>query len=494
MHDIAVIGAGMAGMTAAALWAAQGKKVLVLEQNWLPGGCVSSYPRHHYVFEAGATTLVGLDQGMPLHYVLQTTGIKVPAIQLKTPMRVHLANGKVLTRHQDLDAWIAEAERVFGPKGQRPFWEYAYRVSQQVWDASLRQRLFPPTRFGDFVSAAKNVSLQQVRQLPLAFRSTESLMRRYGLDTNADFRAFVDEQLLITAQNFAPDVNVLFGATALCYTNYGNYYVRGGMLKLIEPFVDYLAAQGSELKLRHSVTKVDREASHYRISTKKNGEFKARYVLSAIPLNNTLPLFDAELAQKWALSVLPPERLRGAFSMGIAYKRSMTSDCLHHQIHLEGGLPFLGSGSIFLSLSHPDDHDRCGPDETVASISTHVFGPHDPVIEDKAVLEQAIVDALEAKGFLRREDILYQHSSTPYAWEKWTARAHGFVGGYPQYMSVKPWQMKDARLDGKGAYICGDSTYPGQGIPGACLSGVIAVEKMASDHRGLRVEKNLPVS
>ena len=47
--------------------------------------------------------------------------------------------------------------------------------------------------------------------------------------------------------------------------------------------------------------------------------------------------------------------------------------------------------------------------------------------------------------------------------------------------SIKPWKMKDARLDGHRAYICGDSTYPGQGIPGACLSGIIAVEKMKID-------------
>ena len=55
------------------------------------------------------------------------------------------------------------------------------------------------------------------------------------------------------------------------------------------------------------------------------------------------------------------------------------------------------------------------------------------------------------------------------------------MGGYPQYMSVKPWRMIDGRLDGKGAYICGDSTYPGQGIPGACLSGIVGYEKMKVD-------------
>ena len=38
--------------------------------------------------------------------------------------------------------------------------------------------------------------------------------------------------------------------------------------------------------------------------------------------------------------------------------------------------------------------------------------------------------------------------------------------------------MVDSRLDGKGAFICGDSVYPGQGIPGTCLSGIIAWNKL----------------
>ena len=169
--------------------------------------------------------------------------------------------------------------------------------------------------------------------------------------------------------------------------------------------------------------------------------------------------------------------------MGIAFKRRYAQDCLHHQIHLPKSLPQIGGNSIFVSLSHPSDLTRCKPVECIASISTHIFDPHKFQVHEKSEIEAAIVDLLVENGILEKEDILYQHASSQKSWEKWTGRAHGFVGGYPQYLDIKPWQMKDARLDGKGAYICGDSTYPGQGIPGACLSGIIAVEKMKSDHR-----------
>ena len=85
----------MAGLTAAALLAHRGQQVLVLEQNWLPGGCASSYSRKGFVFESGATTLVGLDQGMPLRHLLDTIGIELPLRSLAIPMQ-ELLSGRNL--------------------------------------------------------------------------------------------------------------------------------------------------------------------------------------------------------------------------------------------------------------------------------------------------------------------------------------------------------------------------------------------------------------
>jgi C-3',4' desaturase CrtD len=485
LHDVVVIGAGMSGLTAAVLLAQQGLDVQLLEQNWLPGGCVSAYPRHGFVFEAGATTLVGLDEGMPLWHVLRTTGIEVPVVKLDLPMQVHLADGQVLNRYQDIEAWIAEAERVFGPKGQRAFWEHCHQRSKSVWDASLAQKLFPPTCIKDFAQLLSNAKLKHVAQLPAAFRSTDRLLRKFGLHQDPTFRAFVDEQLLITAQNDAFEVNELFGATALCYTNYGNYYVNGGMIRLVQPFINYLEEKGGKLNLRTAVSQVHRRGDHYEVELQKGPSLHARYVISGIPLNNTLPIFGANISKRWNRAVLPPAKLRGAFSFSIAFKRTKEFPTIHHQIHLPTPLPHTGAHSIFVSLSHPDDPSRCQPDQCVASVSSHILRADLPTLnppDAKTEVEEAILDILEARGILKREDILYRHSSTPKAWEKWTGRAYGFVGGYPQYLGIKPWQMKDARLDGRGAYICGDSTYPGQGIPGACLSGIIAVEKLRVDH------------
>ena len=177
---------------------------------------------------------------------------------------------------------------------------------------------------------------------------------------------------------------------------------------------------------------------------------------------------------------LKSEQLYSAFQMGIAFRSHREFESLHHQIHLETPLIESGSNSIFLSLSHPKDETRAKDGATVASISTHIKDPLNTQV-DSSKIEKAIVNTLIRHDFLKEEQILFSHSSGPKSWNKWTGRAFGFVGGYPQYLSIKPWQMVEARFDNDKAYQCGDTSYPGQGIPGATLSGIIAAQKLASD-------------
>ena len=50
-YDIVVIGAGNGGISASVALSQQGKKVLVLEQHNLPGGCASSFVRGRFEFD-----------------------------------------------------------------------------------------------------------------------------------------------------------------------------------------------------------------------------------------------------------------------------------------------------------------------------------------------------------------------------------------------------------------------------------------------------------
>ncbi len=483
-HTI-IIGTGMGSLTTAGLLAKNNKKCLILEQNYLVGGCTSSYWRKGFVFESGATTLVGLSENMPLQYFLEEIQVKIPATKLEIPMQIHWENEKKsLTRHQNLDAWIEEAEAFFGKKNQRAFWEFCFKISQFVWKTSLVQKTFPPKKISDFWHCLKNTNFSQLQNAPYAFYNMDWLLKKFQLHENQKFIDFVNAQLLITAQNHTSEVNVLFGATALCYTNYDNYYVEGGLINLVTPILDFIQKKGSLVQTREAVEKIfyHKKDKLYEIKTNKNTYF-SNNIVSGIPLNNTLEIFEnaPSYLQK---KVIESEKLNSAFQMGIAINKEINKilPAIHHQIHLEKPLSYINADSIFISLSHPNDLTRSDlPAHTVISVSTHIANPQQNNILDKSIIEQEIFDVLIKKDFFQKENVVYYHSSTQKSWEKWTNRKYGFVGGYPQFFGIKPWEMVEARLDGNGAYLCGDTAYPGQGIVGVCLGGIIAFEKMKND-------------
>ncbi len=477
---IAIIGSGMAGLSAAALLSRDGAEVHILEQNWMPGGCSSSYWRKGYWFETGATTLVGLDPGMPLHHLLQEIGLDLAAVPLQIPMEVRLGTQRI-TRHQDIEAWIAEAEQQFGTAGQRAFWEECYRLSQQVWQISSRQLSFPPQDLSDLVDLAKNFQFSQLTALPAAFSTVYDLLQKHQLHHNERFLRFVDEQLMITAQNTHREVNALFGATALCYTNFGNYYMPGGLLKMIETFLTYIQEHGGQIRYRTAVRQITRAPRGYVLHT-DNGSEGYDLVLSAIPLNNLAEILEAGPAQqRLNHKLFKSEQLSSALQLGIGFIPHRTYDIIHYQLHLPEALDTIGGRSIFLSLHPAEDTTRAPAGHMVASVSTHWLQPAQNKTESRVDVENQILALLEAHDLIRRDSIQYLHSSGPKSWEKWTGRKWGFVGGYPQTKAVKPWQMMGARVDRHGLYVCGDSTYPGQGIPGVVLSGLTAHRKIKND-------------
>src|SRR4028119_2182264 len=58
---VVVIGAGIGGLTAGALLAHRGYRVLVLDQALVPGGRASTFKRKGFTFDVGATQVAGLE-------------------------------------------------------------------------------------------------------------------------------------------------------------------------------------------------------------------------------------------------------------------------------------------------------------------------------------------------------------------------------------------------------------------------------------------------
>jgi phytoene dehydrogenase-like protein len=85
----------------------------------------------------------------------------------------------------------------------------------------------------------------------------------------------------------------------------------------------------------------------------------------------------------------------------------------------------------------------------------------------------AILDQMRKylPGFAQAE-LLEAFPATPVTWEKWIHRSKGRVGGLPQSMGRSILDWPKSQTHAQGLWMCGDTVYPGQGIPGVTLSGI----------------------
>jgi C-3',4' desaturase CrtD len=491
-YDLVVIGSGIGGLAAAGLVAQKGKKVLVLESNYLPGGCCSSYYRKGYVFETGATTLMGFDEGQPLHLLQQQLGFDLEMQEINPAMTVWM-DGQKIIRPKAFGDWLTAAIQSFGQAdAQRKFWQLAYRLSNFVWKVSGKTLTFPPTSVADLWALARRNRIADYPKLRYAFITVEAMLRHFGLATNRRLVRFLDEQLLITAQATTSQVPFLFAAPALCYTNYSNYYLPGGMIRLAEVLIRRIGELGGDVRVRAGVVHWRRTAEGYNVTDTTGRVWKTRNILSNIPIWNLPTLADQREKPWFERQAQQIKDYWGAFTLGQAFEDQLPTDAtLHHQFILPEGqtLPHTGSKSVFMSVSERGDTARSPLGTRVAAFSTHAHTPKQWLDwyaqnkEDYKARKQTVAQAKlklvhTCLPELAGARVLHQFESTPVSWVDWIGRHEGTVGGIPQNVSRSIFSWLGAKTPFRHVYLCGDTVYPGQGVPGVALGGIIAAHRI----------------
>lgn len=499
---VVVIGAGIGGLTAAALLAHRGYRVLVLEQALIPGGCASTFKRRGFTFDVGATQVAGLEPGGIHHRIFTELGVDLPpATPCDPACSVFLPgeNGPIDV-WQNPDKWRAERERQF--PGSGAFWDLLAVLFAASWDFQGRDPVLPPRNPWDVWQLIKAVRPKTLITFPYTLFTVGDALRFYGLEKDQRLRLFLDLQLKLYSQVNTEETALLYAATALAVSQapQGLFHLHGSMQVLCDRLIESLERDGGQLLTRHTVESISVEngkATGVTIRNQKTGEIwqeSANHIVANVTAQNLVQLLGDSAPQgyKSRVSKLPPAS--GAFVVYLGVKETaIPLGCPPHlQFMYDANGPIGENNSLFVSVSRPGDGRA--PEGCATIIASSFVDPSpwwneenqehqaEQSNQNYQTLKQKFTDEAIAKlgkfFNLTSDTIVHVEAATPRTFYRYTARDRGIVGGIGQRISTfGPFGFANRTPIDK-LWLVGDSTHPGEGTAGVSYSALTVVRQI----------------
>ncbi|MEP7289961.1 MAG: NAD(P)/FAD-dependent oxidoreductase [Chloroflexota bacterium] len=486
---VVVIGAGIGGLTAAALLAHEGFQVTVLEAHVYPGGCAGTFYHKGYRFDAGATLAGGFHPGGPHDIVSKLLNIAWPVHRAEPAWTIQLPD-RTITRWGDDAHWRDERESKLPEL--RHFWGLQEHATDAVWRFAGRLPEWPPSSLADVLRLAAKIRPEMIPLAPLALISMGHWLDVLGVGSGSA-RTFIDAQLLISAQTTSAHANALYSTIALDLPRAGVYHVQGGIGNIAMTLAEALKAQGGQIHYRHEVTRLEVRPDHtMRLETNKGDQYEADIVLANLTPWALNTLLGDQSPTSLRREVAQRDSTWGAFTLYVGIPASAVptySD--HFQIVKDLNTPLGDGNSVFVSLSDPEDSSRAPQGFRAMTLSTHThieawwnLKNHDPAGYEVRVADyrDRLLDGAERVIPGLRQNATLIMPGTPSAFQYFTRRPGGMVGGFAQTSLFK---ARGPHTGIPNVWLVGDSIFPGQstaGVTAGALRVAAEVQRSASQH------------
>jgi len=497
---ILVIGAGVGGLTAAALLAKAGHDVTVLEAHVYPGGCAGTFYHKGYQFDAGATLAGGFQPGGPHEIVGRLLGITWPVKRTDPAWIVHLPD-RTIARYGDPAQWRAERARNL-PELHR-FWPLQERAADAAWSFAARIPNWPPASLADVLRLAGKIRPSLIPYSPMAFTSLGQWLDLLGVHDRAS-RTFIDVQLLISAQVTAPYANALYGAISMDLPRAGSYHVQGGIGGLAKMLAEAVIANGGRVLYRREVTTIEvQNGRAVAVQTNKGERYEADVIVGNLTPWALVKLLGEATPAALRREVNGRSDTWGAFTLYLGVPdEALPTEADHYQIVKDYAQPLGEGNSVFVSIADRADDTRAPAGFRAVTLSTHThiapwwdLRKRDPVGYAARVAEyrdRLLAGAERAiPGLGSRAALIIP--GTPAAFLRFTRRPGGMVGGFPQ---TSLFNARGPHTGIGNLWLVGDSVFPGQstaGVTAGALRVAAEVERALIKFGSRSKPVNVPV-
>ena len=488
---VVIVGAGLAGLSAALRLVGAGRQVTILEREDEPGGRAGVLRDRGYTFDTGPTVLTMPDL---LADALDCVGERLADWLDLRPVdpyyRALFPDGSRLDVVPGLDAMAAEVERVCGPAeaaGYRRFVAFAERLYR------LEMRDFIDRSFDSPLqllrpSLARLVAMGGLRRLSPVIGS-------YLKDPRTR-RVFSFQAMYAGLSPY--DALAIYAVISYMDSVAGVSFPRGGMHAVPRALAAAAVKHGATLRCGTTVTRVETRGGRAVAVHTAGGE---RVAADTVIVTADLPIAYAELLP----ARLAPRRLRrlryspSCFVL-LAGSRQGYRGAAHHTISFgrawrttfdevidRGAL--MSDPSLLVTTASRSDPGLAPPGRH----TYYVLAPTPNLTADldwRALAgryRDELVETLEARGFTGFGDAIeVEHVTTPADW-----RARGMAAGAPfaaahTFRQTGPFRPGNLVPGLDNVVLAGSGTVPGVGVPMVLISGRLAAERVLGPDPGYR--------
>ena len=481
--NVVVVGAGLAGLSAAMRLAGAGRSVTVIEREPIPGGRAGRLNVQGadgtYRFDTGPTVLTMPDLIADAFDCLGEEMSDWLTLEPIDPLyRSFFPDGSVMDVHSDVEQMADEIDRVIGPDEAAGYKRYVDFVSQ-LYRYEMK----------DFIdrnidSPFDLITPDLARLVAIGgFRRLSPKVRQFLKDPRTErIYSFQAMYAGVSPQ----DALAIYAVIAYMDSVAGVFFPKGGMHAV--PAAMAAAAEKHGVTFRYSteVERVELTGTRATAVITSDGE---RIPADTVVLNPDLPVAHRDLLGREPWSVRRLNYSPSCFLL-LAGSSAHYSKIAHHNIHfgrswagvfdeLIDRQQLMSDPSILVTNPSHSDPDLAPPGKEVY----YVLFPTpnlDADIDWKSMgsrYRDEVVTTLEARGYVGFDDAIeVEDITTPLDWE-----ARGMERGAPFASAHSFFQtgpFRPSNMWGENVVFTGSGTQPGVGVPMVLISGRLAAERI----------------